>query len=60
MKKMTDITNMKNNWVKKTLRLKEKVWEDLEELSIQEGTNNVSHEIREAVKDRLKKKLKNN
>jgi len=51
---------MKNNWVKKTLRLKEKAWNDLEELSIQEGTNNVSHEIREAVKDRLKKKLKNN
>jgi hypothetical protein len=57
---MKDKTTMKNNWVKKTLRLKEKAWNDLEELSIQEGTNNVSHEIREAVKDRLKKKLKNN
>jgi len=57
---MKDKIIMKNNWVKKTLRLKEKAWNDLEKLSIQEGTNNVSHEIREAVKDRLKKKLKNN
>lgn len=43
--------------ITKVLRLKETIWNDLEQLSIQEGTN-VTFEIRQAVKDRLKKKLK--
>ena len=48
---------MKYNTIGKTLRLKETIWNDLEQLSIQEGTN-VTFEIRQAIKDRLKKKLK--
>jgi macrodomain Ter protein organizer (MatP/YcbG family) len=48
---------MKNKTTPKTLRLNQIIWDELEQLSIQEGTN-VSHEIRQAVKDRLKKKLK--
>lgn len=48
---------MKEEQIRKTLVLGESWWEDLEKLSIQEGTN-VTFEIRQAVKDRLKKKLK--
>ena len=50
---------MKDKTVSKTLRQKQSVWDDLSKLSKQEDTT-VTQQVKEAVKDRLKKKLKNN
>lgn len=48
---------MKNKTIPKTLRLNQSVWNELEQLSIQEHTT-VTQQVKEAVKERLKKKLK--
>jgi macrodomain Ter protein organizer (MatP/YcbG family) len=50
---------MKDKTIGKLINLKQSVWDDLDKLSKQEDTT-VTQQVKEAVKDRLKKKLKNN